>query len=370
MVLLEDDLRGEPGRGRLAAASVRKRGSSGDDELRGGAGDELIWGGRGNDLLDGGGGDDTLIGGPGADALIGGPGVDTADYSSAANRGVNISLGGARTSWPDSDGSPDDGAGDDFSSIENLVGTKFNDWLAGDAGDNRVEGRRGNDWIFGGGADDTLFGGEGHDYLFGGPGDDVLYGGAGADCLFGDAGDDLLFGGDGPDHIDGGPGSDTVTYAGTAAGVTVRVGATDVGAGEDTIEAVEVVIGSDGDDTISGDEAANLLAGMRGDDEITGGGGDDTLWGGRGDDTLHGGAGLNRLTGGPGLDRFVFDEESGDAVITDFAGDRIDLTAFGFTRSEFRQHVTIEEESFLIAVGADVIRVEVGVKLDLEDFTG
>ena len=59
---------------------------------------------------------------------------------------------------------PDDGAGDDFSSIENLVGTKFNDWLAGDAGGNQLEGRRGNDWLFGGSADDTLFGGEGTDY--------------------------------------------------------------------------------------------------------------------------------------------------------------------------------------------------------------
>lgn len=57
------------------------------------------------------------------------------------------------------------------------------------------------------------------------------------------------------------------------------------------------------------------------------------------------------MTGGPGRDRFVFDEKSGDAVITDFAGDRIDLTAFGFTRSEFEQQVTIEEERFLIDTG-------------------
>ena len=260
--------------------------------------------------------------------------------------------------------------GDNFSSIENLVGTKFYDWLAADAGDNRLEGRRGNDWIFGGSDEDTLFGGEGHDNLFGGRGDDVLFGGVGADNLFGDAGDDVLYGGDGSDHIDGGPGSDTVTYAGTAAGVAVSLGEATAGAGQDTIEAVEVVIGSDGDDTIGGDDAANLLAGMRGDDEIAGGGGADTLWGGRGDDTLHGGPGLNRLTGGPGVDRFVFDETSGDAVITDFAGDRIDLTAFGFTRSEFEQRVTIEEERFLIAVDGDVIRVEVGAELDLADFIG
>ena len=156
-------------------------------------------------------------------------------------------------------------------------------------------------------------------------------------------------------------------YAGTAAGVTVSLGET-AGAGQDTIKAVEIVIGSAGDDTIRGDGTANLLAGMRGDDEIAGGGGADTLSGGRGDDTLHGGPGLNRLTGGADRDRFVFDPESGDAVITDFAGDRIDLTAFGFTRSEFQQHVTIEEDGFLIDVDGVVIRVEVGVELDLADF--
>ncbi len=162
------------------------------------------------------------------------------------------------------------------------------------------------------------------------------YGRVGADNLSGDAGNDLLCGGDGPDHIDGGPGSDTVTCAGTAEGVTVRLGESAGGAGKDTIEAVEVVIGSDGDDTFVGDDAANLLAGLRGDDEFAGGGGADTLWGGRGDDTLHGGPGLNRLTGGPGADRFVFDEDFGDAVITDFAGDRIVLTAFGFTPERVR----------------------------------
>ena len=67
----------------------------------------------------------------------------------------------------------------------------------------------------------------------------------------------------------------------------------------------------------------------------------------------------------------MFDEESGDAVITDFgAGDRIDLTAFGFAPGEFEQHVTIGEDGFVIAVGAMVIRVEVGVELDPADFIG
>ena len=49
-------------------------------------------------------------------------------------------------------------------------------------------------------------------------------------------------------------------------------------------EAVEVVVGVGGDDTLGGDGAANLFAGMRGDDKIADGGGADTLSGGRGDD--------------------------------------------------------------------------------------
>ena len=182
--------------------------------------------------------------------LIGGPGVDTADYSGAAARGVNNSLGTGAV-WSDADRWPDDAVGDTLSSIENLVATSSTTgWPETPATTGSRTGaettavrrdRRG-----------TLLGGEGHDYLFGGRGNDVLYGGVDADCLFGDAGDDVLYSGNGPDHIDGGAGSHTVTLAGAAAGVTVRLGATDVRAGYDTIETVEVVIGSDGDDTLSG----------------------------------------------------------------------------------------------------------------------
>ena len=307
-------------------------GSPGNDELYGGAGDDLIWGGRGDDRLHGGDGDDTLIGGLGADALCGGRGIDTVDYSGVGH-GVYISLGTAVTTRSNSDG--DEHRGDDFSSIENIVGTKFNDWLAGDAGDNLLEGRHGNDWIFGAGAQDTLFGGKGHDHLFGGAGDDLLYGGAGAD------------------YIDGGPGSDTVSYAGAAAGVSVSLDGTAARSGQDTIEAVENVRGSGGDDEIEGDAAPNLI------------------WGGRGDDTIRGGAGGDTLTGGLGADVFAFDAESGDATITDFGGrDKIDLSAFGFLGSAFERHVTIEDEAFLVEHPdtGGAIRVEVGIGLDQADF--
>ncbi|MYN66952.1 MAG: hypothetical protein F4X11_18285 [Acidobacteria bacterium] len=57
----------------------------------------------------------------------------------------------------------------------------------------------------------------------------------------------------------------------------VRLGEAAAGTGQDTIEVVEIVIESNGDDTLGGHEAANLLAGMRGDDAIAGGSGADTL---------------------------------------------------------------------------------------------
>ncbi|MEL7027856.1 MAG: GDSL-type esterase/lipase family protein, partial [Pseudomonadota bacterium] len=79
------------------------------------------------------------------------------------------------------------------------------------------------------------------------------------------------------------------------------------------------VIGSEGDDIITGDGAANSLSGGGGRDLISGLGGADILDGGADNDTL---------TGGGGADTFAFSD--GDDVITDFvhgAGtDVIDFT--------------------------------------------
>ncbi|MDF1720845.1 MAG: VWA domain-containing protein [Minwuia sp.] len=56
---------------------------------------------------------------------------------------------------------------DALSSIENVIGTDANDSLAGDGGQNRIEGLAGNDHIFGRGDDDLLEGGAGNDILIG-----------------------------------------------------------------------------------------------------------------------------------------------------------------------------------------------------------
>jgi len=82
-----------------------------------------------------------------------------------------------------------------------------------------------------------------------------------------------------------------------------------------------------GNDTLTGNAAANVLDSGDGSDRLDGGAGDDVLIGGGGTDTLTGGAGNDTF-------RFVSVADStpgsGRDVITDFAeGDKIDLSAIG-----------------------------------------
>ena len=144
-------------------------------------------------------------------------------------------------------------------------------------------------------------------------GDDIR-GFGGADLLQGRLGDDLLSGGDGPDTLEGGLGNDTLdggagfdsaSYAGASAAVIASLAnpaANRGDAGGDAYRGVEALIGSDFDDLLLGDAAANRIDGGLGADELVGAGGDDILFGEAGDDTLHGGAGADRLEGGDGRD--------------------------------------------------------------------
>ncbi|WP_425928557.1 retention module-containing protein [Pseudomonas sp. NyZ201] len=171
---------------------------------------------------------------------------------------------------------------------------------------------------------DTLLGGSGNDTLNGGDGNDVLIGGDGNDALYGGNGNDLLIGGPGNDLLDGGAGIDTASYASATAGVTVNLSIAaqqnTVGAGLDTLVSIENLVGSDYNDTLTGDGNANVLRGGLGNDVLSGGGGDDLLIGGRGDDTL---------TGGPGADTFQWQlGDNGHDVVSDFTPgtDHLDLS--------------------------------------------
>ena len=185
-----------------------------------------------------------------------------------------------------------------------LVGTTGNDVLKGLGGIDFLWGGAGNDELEGGDDRDVLHGGPGNDELYGGDGHDVLYGGTGRDRLNGEGGNDVLVGegwldgGDGNDtilagpysHIWGGPGADVlmttgggvVRYRGSSdgggTGVTVNL-ATGTGQGADAegdvISGFWGIIGSDYDDTLTGDEKDNWLRGKDGGDTLDGGGGED-----------------------------------------------------------------------------------------------
>ena len=181
---------------------------TGDDTLSGGAGNDMLYGGKGNDTLNGGDGDDTLDGGPGADMLDGGPGSDTASYQNSATA-VLVRLHDARAVRLG------DAEGDTLTGIEHLIGSPYNDILAGDGEDNVLRGGGGHDDLYGGpaGGDDEMYGDNGDDRIFGGKGNDTLTGGEGNDLLKGGPGEDILIvDGDDMDVLYGGPDKDTFRF--------------------------------------------------------------------------------------------------------------------------------------------------------------
>jgi Ca2+-binding RTX toxin-like protein len=229
----------------------------------------------------------------------------------------------------------------------------------GNALDNIITGNNGDNTLSGLGGNDTLYGGEGNDTMDGGLSNDSLYGDKGNDSVLGDAGNDTLYGGEGSDTMDGGADTDTADYGALVDSVPVPQTITLKGVGNlaltvekgvlgtDTLLNIEEVIANAGANNntidfsgaiapVNVDLSAGTLSspnetdptfslatvinfddviGTNGDDNITGdiqdnilkgGAGKDSVSGGAGKDLISGGADKDSLTGGFGNDLFDY----------------------------------------------------------------
>jgi Ca2+-binding RTX toxin-like protein len=299
-------------------------GTVGRDVLHGGDSNDFLSGDDADDSLYGGDGDDTLLGGAGADILDGGTGSDTVSYEGSPE-GVTITLGGTVD-----DG---DAAGDTLISIENIIGSSFDDVLTGNSDANIISGGAGDDRLIGEAGADEIIGGEGVDtidysdsssavsvdLLAGtGTGGDAqgdslseienIIGTSGADTIEGDSADNTIEGGAGADTLDGRSGRDTLSYAASGVAVAVDLSLAVVSGGDaqgDAIAGFENVVGTGFADSLTGDGGDNVIEGGAGADTLAGGDGNDTVVYSRSDAGVSIDLDANTASGG---------EAAGDAI--------------------------------------------------------
>jgi Ca2+-binding RTX toxin-like protein len=184
-------------------------------------------------------------------------------------------------------------------SVENVIGTGFDDVVNGDRTRNTLEGRGGND---------RLRGDEGDDVILGGDGDDIIEGDGWVDTQtpwgspisaptnFSVSGTSYTHLPSGNDNLDGGAGNDTLyasdsqdPFDGDGASPAINALAAPGG---------DILDGGSGNDQLYGHEGADTLLGDDGFAEA----GNDTLFGLLGADFLFGGNDTDILVGGSGVD--------------------------------------------------------------------
>lgn len=199
-------------------------GGDGDDGVYGAAGSDRLVGGAGEDYLDGAKGEDGLRGGDGDDFLVhgdwyhGGRGDDAVDLSREGPLHVDLRAFVARTA----------NGIRRVVHVEDIIGSRYDDVLIGDADENSLDGALGDDQLYGHGGHDLLVAGPSTGVLgerpTKGTSNDQLFGGSGSDELSGRIGG-VFSGGDGNDSVtvhaiggfpgtsaDGGRGLDTFVF--------------------------------------------------------------------------------------------------------------------------------------------------------------
>ena len=205
-----------------------------------------------------------------------------------------------------------------------IYGSSESDQIQNDSGDAVLVGGGGIDYIYAGDGADIIDGGQGEDYLYGGIGNDsyLFRKGSGRDTIFdydeaANNYDTVYIGSSlSPDDVTvKRAGFDLIlTIANTDDSLTIlnwfagekyqveRVMFSD--GTEWDIESIKqkVLLGTEGDDDLTGYDTSEVISGLGGNDRIIGGNGDDTLSGGAGKDHVNGGLGNDIIDGGAGND--------------------------------------------------------------------
>jgi Ca2+-binding RTX toxin-like protein len=349
----------------------------------------------------------------GNDVAVGYGANVTVDYTGAVVGSAGITLNLSQADSGNQAGTSQSG-NDVLRNILNITGSEFNDNITGNAAANILSGGDGNDILQGNLGDDTIVGDAGHDRA---RYNDLIqnYELSTSDGLnfevtdlhltsgFGDDGTDQLlqteglqtanFTGDfvqpavggifqmssGNDIVVSYAGNDTVNYAGAVVGtngISINLAQAASGnqagtsqSGNDVLRGIVNIIGSEFNDSITGDATGNLLNGGTGNDSLFGGDGDDELIGGVGDDTLFGQFGNDRFlfADGDGTDSVIgFSHGSGSEDVIDFAGVTT-LSSFGDVQANAIQQGANTEISYS---GGTVVLVGVAlVNLHADDFS-
>lgn len=291
--------------------------------LSGGEGNDVLRGGLADDTLIGGAGDDTLRGGGGTDILQGGEGSDWADFSDRTSGLVNVNIGVydsienvVGTAYDDIFQAKAGGEANAYvGGVDSLNGVDGTDTVSYENAADEVKASLATGGTLGDAAGDNY---QSIENLIGSVYADDLQGNDGANWLQGKGGDDTLIFSKGQDTLEGGTGTDTVVYAGVTATVNAnlltKLGTVADGSNQE-LRSIENLTGGAGNDILVGNDSANTLLGMVGKDTILGGAGDDNLQGGEGDDSLVGGAGADIISGGSGIDTVSYASSSAKVTV-------------------------------------------------------